>query len=319
MKKNNILEKVDGTYTKFVKWLIGEGNVAVHEKKDKKNTGLKDTYTDTKAKFLGLGTPNEKELLYAEVVKREKAEAKESKRIEKQLAKDKKEAQKANKKSSKKATSKKPATSKSATKKEVSKDVSKKKPGKASTTKSKSSTASKSETKKTSTKSSTKPKTTVAKATKKKTTSTAKKSAVEKEVSKKSSTKKSSVKKSTAKKTPKASSKPSKRDEKIALYAKDIKKHYGNVDKDFLTIIVKNLGPSIYGRDAELVSCSDPKELDTVRRNFLVKKLGLTASKSVLDAAIQDVCVELKAASRKYRATFYYTLAKKFKKESALS
>lgn len=86
-----------------------------------------------------------------------------------------------------------------------------------------------------------------------------------------------------------------------------------------MAIIVKNLGPSIYRRDAELVSCSDPKELDTVRRNFLIKKLGIDASKGVLDAAIQDVCVELKGVRTKYRATFYYALAKKFKKESVLS
>ena len=112
--------------------------------------------------------------------------------------------------------------------------------------------------------------------------------------------------------------KGSKRDEKIALYIEDIKKHYGEVDEAFVAIIVKNLGPSIYRRDAELVSCSDPKELDTVRKNFLIKKLGIEASQGVLDAAIQDVCTELKGVRTKYRATFYYSLAKKFKKESVL-
>jgi hypothetical protein len=109
-----------------------------------------------------------------------------------------------------------------------------------------------------------------------------------------------------------------KKAEKIALYIKDIKKHYGEVDEAFVAIIVKNLGPSIYKRDAELVSCSDPKELDTVRRNFLMKKLDIQASQAVLDAAIQDVCEELKGVRTKYRATFYYSLAKKFKKESVL-
>jgi len=106
---------------------------------------------------------------------------------------------------------------------------------------------------------------------------------------------------------------------KIALYKKDIKKHYGEVDEEFLAIIVKNLGPSIYKKDAELVSCSNQKELDTVRRNFLIKKLGIDTSKDVLDAAIKDVCEELKSTRTKYRATFYYRLAKKFNKESMLS
>ena len=125
------------------------------------------------------------------------------------------------------------------------------------------------------------------------------------------------AKKATAKKP--AAPKGTKRAEKIALYIKDIKKHYGEVDEDFVTIIVKNLGPSIYKKDAELVSCSDPKELDTVRKNFLMKKLGIDASQSVLDTAIADVCQELKSTRTKYRATFYYALAKKFKKESVLS
>ncbi len=98
-----------------------------------------------------------------------------------------------------------------------------------------------------------------------------------------------------------------------------MKKQYGEVDESFLEIIVKNLGPSIYRKDAELVSCSDPKELDTVRKNFLIKKLGLKDDKDILNAAIKEVCEELKDSSKKYRAVFYYRLAQKFKKESVLS
>lgn len=149
-----------------------------------------------------------------------------------------------------------------------------------------------------------------------------KKASPEKTSSKKATSKnteaKTEIKKSTEKKTSKKVA-TTKKAEKIALYAKDIKKHYGEVDSDFLEIIVKNLGPSIYKKDAELVSCSDPKELNTVRKNFLMKKLGIDASQKVLDAAIQDVCEELKETKTKYRATFYYSLAKKFKKESRLS
>ncbi|BAF72013.1 DUF2853 family protein [Sulfurovum sp. NBC37-1] len=136
---------------------------------------------------------------------------------------------------------------------------------------------------------------------------------------KKAAAKSTASKKETAKPKANKTTKGSKKDAKIALYAKDIKKHYKEVDKDFLAIIVKNLGPSIYRKDAELVSCSDPKELDTVRKNFLVKKLGLKLSKEELDAVIQEVCQELKGTRTKYRATFYYRLAQKFNKESALS
>ena len=110
-----------------------------------------------------------------------------------------------------------------------------------------------------------------------------------------------------------------KREEKIKRYAAQIKKYYGEVDDDFLRLVVKNLGPSIYNKDAESVSCSDPKELDRVKKNFLQKKLALTESDEKLDSAIKEVCETLKGVRNKYRATFYYALAKKFKKESMLS
>ena len=202
----------------------------------------------------------------------------------------------------KKATLKKESTKKvttSTSKKTTTKTTSTKKPVTKKVSETKSTTVKKKPTKKADTKST---------STK---TVTEKKTTVKKKVvpSKKPTT----TKKSTT------SAKGSKRDEKIALYIEDIKKHYGEVDEAFVAIIVKNLGPSIYRRDAELVSCSDPKELDTVRKNFLIKKLGIEASQGVLDAAIQDVCTELKGVRTKYRATFYYSLAKKFKKESVLS
>ncbi len=111
-----------------------------------------------------------------------------------------------------------------------------------------------------------------------------------------------------------------KRDAKIKLYTEDVKKHYGSVDESFLAIIVKNLGPSIYRKDAELVSCSDPKELETVRKNFLIKKLGFDKSENeMLDSEIKKVCETMKSAKLKYRATFHYILAKNLKKELALS
>jgi len=220
---------------------------------------------------------------------------------------------------------------KSPTKKTVSKKVAdkktviKKSPEKKETTKKEStkkvttSTAKKTTTKTTSVKKPTTKKTTEIKSTEKKIS--IKSTPAKKVTEKKTTVKKkvASTKKPTTTKKSTTAAKGSKRDEKIALYIKDIKKHYGEVDEAFVAIIVKNLGPSIYRKDAELVSCSDPKELNTVRRNFLMKKLGIDASQAVLDAAIQDVCTELKGVRTKYRATFYYALAKKFKKESVLS
>lgn len=140
---------------------------------------------------------------------------------------------------------------------------------------------------------------------------------------KKVTTKKSTpVKKTTTDKkvTAKKEQAGSKKEAKIKLYTKDVKKHYGSVDANFLDIIVKNLGPSIYRKDAESVSCTDPKELNTVRKNFCIKKLGFDKSETkMLDEEIKKVCNTMKASKIKYRATFYYILAKNLKKESVLN
>jgi len=112
----------------------------------------------------------------------------------------------------------------------------------------------------------------------------------------------------------------SKRDEKIELYSNDIKKFDGGkVDADFLAVVVKNLGPSIYNANAEKVSCSDQTELDRVRTNFIVKKLGVT-DEALANKVMQEVCEQVGKSNRnKYRATFYYLIAKKLDKTSALS
>ncbi len=171
-------------------------------------------------------------------------------------------------------------------------------------------------TKSPATKTEVKKSTTKTTASKKETKTANKAEATKKETAKKKPTKKAT---SSEKKATPAAKAPSKKEAKLALYSADIIKHYGKVDEEFLAIVVKNLGPSIYRKDAELVSCSDPKELDTVRKNFLIKKLQMQESDEVLNAAIKEVCEALKASRNKYRATFYYALAKKFKLESKLS
>jgi len=111
----------------------------------------------------------------------------------------------------------------------------------------------------------------------------------------------------------------SKKEQKIALYKEDILHHFNEVDEEFLAIVVKNLGPSIYRANAEIVSCNKDKELKTVKNNFLVKKLGLSKGDDRLDTMISEVCKELSSTDKKYRATFYYRLAIKFDKKDALN
>ena len=109
----------------------------------------------------------------------------------------------------------------------------------------------------------------------------------------------------------------SKRDELIQKYADDLKNKCGvTPDMDFLKKVTIGCGPAIYNADASTVSGSDQSELDTVKNNFLIKKLGLPDSAD-LDKAIDSVIEQYGRSNRnKYRAVVYYLLAKHFKKES---
>ena len=66
--------------------------------------------------------------------------------------------------------------------------------------------------------------------------------------------------------------------------------------------------------DSRFVACSDPAECETVRENFLKKKLGLSGGD--LDGAIKSVCQTMKSEHNKSRLTFYYLLAEHFDKLS---
>ncbi|CAL2078386.1 DUF2853 family protein [Tenacibaculum dicentrarchi] len=108
----------------------------------------------------------------------------------------------------------------------------------------------------------------------------------------------------------------SKFDEKVELYKKFMDDRKLSVNLELLTAVTKGLGPSIYKTDAETVSGTDPKELLTVKNNFLIKKLGL-ADTPELDNAIDQVMEQIGRSERKkYRAVVYYLLTKKFNKEA---
>ena len=109
----------------------------------------------------------------------------------------------------------------------------------------------------------------------------------------------------------------SKRDELITKYAADLKEKCGiNADMDLLTKVTIGCGPSIYNADSSTISGSDPKEVVTVKNNFLIKKLGLTDGPD-LDKGLDSVMdVYGKSNRNKYRAVVYYLLTKHFKKEA---
>ena len=110
----------------------------------------------------------------------------------------------------------------------------------------------------------------------------------------------------------------SKRDELIVKYASDLEKKCGvSVDIDLLTKVTKGCGPTIYRDDASTVSSSDKAEMERVKQNFLIKKLGLTASDD-LDGGIKAVIDQYGRSNRnKYRAVVYYLLVKHFNRVNA--
>lgn len=109
----------------------------------------------------------------------------------------------------------------------------------------------------------------------------------------------------------------SKRDELIEKYAADIKDKFGeNADIELLKKVTIGLGPSVYNADASKVSGGDEKELETVKNNYLIKKLGL-ADGPALNDAIKTVMEKYGTSNRnKHRAVVYYMLCKHFKKAS---
>ena len=109
----------------------------------------------------------------------------------------------------------------------------------------------------------------------------------------------------------------SKRDDIIESMKAEAKKLNLSITDDLISKVAIGLGPVLYNKDTATVACGQPKELDTVKNNFLKKKLGLTHDDAELDAAIKEVCEKLGTSNRsKYRVHFYALLAIKFNKES---
>lgn len=94
----------------------------------------------------------------------------------------------------------------------------------------------------------------------------------------------------------------------ISKYLDDVKRYDSSPNEAAVEAIVKYLGIALRSRDASLVSCSDPSELDRVRKGFCVKKLGLSADAAA--KAVDEVCAQMKDDRQKNRVTFYYLLAK---------
>ncbi|PWA05501.1 DUF2853 family protein [Flavobacterium laiguense] len=107
------------------------------------------------------------------------------------------------------------------------------------------------------------------------------------------------------------------KDELIVKYAADLKEKCGiNPEMDLLKKITIGCGPSVFNPDSSIIAGTQKTEIDTVKKNFLIKKLGLPdgpALKEGIDMVLEQYG---KSNRNKYRAVFYYLLTKHFGRES---
>ena len=100
-------------------------------------------------------------------------------------------------------------------------------------------------------------------------------------------------------------------------YLADVQKYDGKASAETVNKIVKHLGIALRNKDSSLVAASDQKELDRVKNNWAVKKLGVTDGAKA-DAAIQKTAKAMAADTSKSRVTFYYLVAKDLGKLGSL-
>jgi len=82
-----------------------------------------------------------------------------------------------------------------------------------------------------------------------------------------------------------------------------------NIDDELLSKLVDGLKLVIDNKDALAVAGSDPSEMETVRRNFVVKKLGID-DQAKGAAVVTEVAKKMSASRMKNRAAFYYLVQK---------
>jgi uncharacterized protein YdiU (UPF0061 family) len=106
------------------------------------------------------------------------------------------------------------------------------------------------------------------------------------------------------------------REEQIQAITDELKKYTKDINDDLVAAMVKTYSLVLSKPNAQLVACGEEAELQTVKSNFMKKKLGLTTSDEEMDAQIKSVCETMKASKRKNRVVFYYLLVKETGKES---
>lgn len=87
-------------------------------------------------------------------------------------------------------------------------------------------------------------------------------------------------------------------------------------DMELLSKVTIGCGPAIYDAEASVISAAQPMELEIVKNNFLIKKLGLSDGPELSEAIEAVLEAYGPADHKKYRAVVYYMLTKHFGKEA---
>ena len=106
--------------------------------------------------------------------------------------------------------------------------------------------------------------------------------------------------------------------ELIDRYQKELSRIKVKVDDVLLKAVVKSLGPAVYREDASMISAADADELERVKQNFMVRRLGLTDSprlETMLNKALDQMG---RSKTNKHRAVLYYIITRDSKREAAL-
>lgn len=82
-----------------------------------------------------------------------------------------------------------------------------------------------------------------------------------------------------------------------------------SVDSSLVAEIAGRFKMMLDNKDAMLVSGSDPSELETVRKNFVEKKLGVT-DKEAGAAVVKKIADRMSGIKMKSRVAFYYLIQK---------
>lgn len=88
-----------------------------------------------------------------------------------------------------------------------------------------------------------------------------------------------------------------------------IKEVGSDVDSALVEEIAGRFKMMLDNKDAMLVSGSDPSELETVRKNFVEKKLGI-ADKEKGAAIVSKIADKMSGIKMKSRVAFYYLIQK---------